>query len=135
MAARRSTEALVQITNVPSEESAISRYIVGPFVFISFLVSLLMVEQRTHDAVFASPNSRRTRQMDPRDGQVSQHQKALEDFYHSHQRKLARKEFEEAFELRNRVLAGIVLVGGMGIAAISWGWMKMCSVVSKEKAQ
>jgi hypothetical protein len=95
----------------PDAESIISRALVGPILFVSFIVSLFFVDKQTSASIFES-NTRAD----------AKHQH--EQYYHSHQRKLAKKEFDDAFALRKRVIAAMCIVGGIALAGLGWGLMK-----------
>lgn len=83
-------------------ESLFSRLVIGPVVFVSFLISLLLVERKTYSSIFAT-------------GQNSN------GYYHSHQRKLAKTDMDEAFQKRSTVLAGMCLLSGVAVAIAMWG--------------
>ena len=78
----------------PEAGSVISRTFLVPILFVSFLVSLFFVDKKTSAGVFAS-----------NDRTDSQHKH--EHYYHSHQRQLAKKELDDAFVLRKRVIAAM----------------------------
>jgi len=88
-------------------ESIFSRTLFGPILFVSFIVSLFFVDKQTSAGIFES--SART---DPK----HEHQ----PYYHSHQRKLAKKEFDDAFALRKRVIVAMCVGAGMGFAGLGW---------------
>jgi hypothetical protein len=85
----------------PTTESLFSRLIVGPILFISFLLSLLLVDRKTSTSIFGAGHS-------------------SHEHYHSHQRKLARSEMDEAFQRRSRVIAGMCMVSGILVAVVLW---------------
>jgi hypothetical protein len=94
-------------TSSPEVESIISRTILGPVLFVSFIVSLFFVDKQTAAGIFES-NTRK----DSKHGH--------EHYYHSHQRKLAKKEFDDAFVLRKRVIAAMCVAGVIGLAGLGW---------------
>ncbi len=47
-----------------------------------------------------------------------------ERYYHSHQRKLAKQEIDDAFNLRGRVIAGMCITSALGLAGIGWCLLK-----------
>ena len=107
-------------------ESIVSRTLFGPVLFVSFLVSLFFVDEQTSAGIFES--SART---DPN----NKHQ----HYYHSNQRKLAKKEFDDAFVLRKRVIAAMCVAGGIGLAGLAWCFSKAwvmwaCSQTTSEMA-
>jgi hypothetical protein len=93
--------------STPEAESIISRTLLGPLLFVSFIVSLFFVDKQTSAGIFES-NDR----IDSNHGH--------EHYYHSHQRKLAKKEFDDAFVLRKRVIAAMCIAGGIGLAGLGW---------------
>jgi hypothetical protein len=99
----------------PEAESVISRTLVGPVLFVSFIVSLFFVDKQTSAEIFES-NSRTD----------AKHEH--EQYYHSHQRKLARREFDDAFALRTRVIAAMCIAGGIGLAGLGWCLTKAWSM-------
>ena len=86
----------------PIPESLFSRLIIGPVLFVSFLVSLLMVDRKTYSTIFGA-------------GHKDSH-----GYYHSHQRKLARTEMDEAFQQRSKVIAGMCMLSGIVLAIVMW---------------
>ena len=91
----------------PEAESIISRTLLGPVLFVSFIVSLFFVDKQTSAGIFES-----------NDRTDSKHEH--EHYYHSHQRKLAKKEFDDAFAIRRRVIAAMCVAGGIGLAGLGW---------------
>lgn len=83
-------------------ESLFSKLIVGPVLFVSFLVSLLLVDRKTYSSIFG--------------GSHDSH-----GYYHSHQRKLAKSEMDQAFEQRSKVVAGMCMLSGIAVAIVMWG--------------
>ena len=90
-------------------ESLISRLIIGPVLFVSFLVSLLLVDRKIYTSIFGSDH-------------YDSH-----GHYHSHQRKLAKSEMDQAFQQRYRVIAGLCVAAGVFVALSLWvvsmGWL------------
>ncbi|ETN38921.1 uncharacterized protein HMPREF1541_06963 [Cyphellophora europaea CBS 101466] len=88
-------------------ESLFSRMVVGPVLFVSFLLSLLLVDRKTYSSILG-PNH------------------DAHGYYHSHQRKLARSEMDQAFQNRSRVIAGMCMISGIASAIVLWiissGW-------------
>lgn len=85
----------------PVAESLLSRLIVAPVLFISFLVSLLLIDRKTYGGIFGSSGS-------------------SDGHYHSHQRKLAKREMDDAFHLRNKIIAGMAIFGAVSLALFAW---------------
>lgn len=99
MAARRLSFSDAPAT-APSE-SLFARLIVAPVLFVSFLVSLFFIDRKTYGGVFDHHNSK--------DG-----------YYHSHQRKLAKHDMDEAFRAKNKVIVAMAVSGGIGLAMAGW---------------
>ena len=104
-------------TSSAETESILSRTLLGPVLFVSFIVSLFFVDQQTSAGIFES--SARTGL-----GRKQEH------YYHSHQRKLAKREFDDAFALRNRVIAAMCVAGGLGLAGLGWCLSKVWAMWS-----
>ena len=85
-------------------ESSFFRVLLTPILFVSFLISLVLVDKSTYKSVLSGHSS------------ISQ----SETYYHSHQRKLAKTEMDQAFRRRNQVLAVIFVGSGVGMAIIAW---------------
>jgi len=85
----------------PVAESLLSRFIVAPVLFLSFLISIVLIDRQTYGNVFGKSGSK--------DG-----------YYHSHQRKLAKREIDNAFQMRSKVIAGIVLFSAVTLALFAW---------------
>jgi len=85
----------------PAAESLFSRLIVAPVLFTSFLISLVLIDRQTYGSVFGRSGSK--------DG-----------YYHSHQRKLAKQEMDNAFQLRSKVIAVMVLLSAVTLALFAW---------------
>jgi hypothetical protein len=94
-------------TSSPEVESIISRTLLGPILFVSFIVSLFFVDKQTSAGIFESSTRK-----DSKHGH--------EQHYHSHQRKLAKREFDDAFALRKRVIAAMGIAGAIGLAGLAW---------------
>jgi len=99
MSSKRSPSASSDPT--PISESAFSRFIVAPVLFVSFLVSLVLIDRQTAGSVFAKSGTK--------DG-----------YYHSHQRKLAKREMDDAFHMRRKVIAGMALLSAVSLAILAW---------------
>ncbi|KAL9619529.1 MAG: hypothetical protein Q9160_005892 [Pyrenula sp. 1 TL-2023] len=82
----------------PASESLVSRILFAPLLFISFIVSLLIVDREASSSVFglSSPSDDNSRSSDK--------QGKEKKYYHSHQRKLAKREIGDAFKMRNKVI-------------------------------
>ncbi|EXJ65114.1 hypothetical protein A1O7_01454 [Cladophialophora yegresii CBS 114405] len=85
----------------PIPEPLLSRLIVAPVLFVSFLISLVLIDRQTYGTVFGKSGSK--------DG-----------YYHSHQKKLARREMDDAFQMRSKVIAVMVLVVAVTLALFAW---------------
>lgn len=99
MAAKRSASTSSESTAVA--ESVFTRFVVAPVLFVSFLVSLVLVDRQTSGSVLGKSGGK--------DG-----------YYHSHQRKLAKQEMDNAFQLRGKVIAGMALLSAMSLALFAW---------------
>ncbi|KAF7504293.1 hypothetical protein GJ744_002482 [Endocarpon pusillum] len=103
------------------QESLLSRTIIAPVLFLSFIFSLLIVDQRTSSSIL-SP-----RGFPP--GSPPSKEKYSHSYYHSHQRKLAREQMDEAFAIRGKVIVGICVLAGIGIVGMAaigvkiWSWV------------
>jgi hypothetical protein len=87
------------------EESLFSRIIVAPVLFVSFIFSLFLIDRKTYGGIFG--------QHADKDG-----------YYHSHQRKLAKREMDDAFMMRNKVIAVMAVSSAVGLAVLGWGVSK-----------
>jgi hypothetical protein len=85
----------------PAGEPLLSRLIVAPILFISFLISLVLIDRQTYGSVFGKAGSK--------DG-----------YYHSHQRKLAKREMDNAFQMRGKVIAVMVMLSAVAMALCAW---------------
>lgn len=91
-------------------ESLISRVFVTPLLFVSFLISLFLIDKQTYGKVLNGHGS-------------------LDDHYHSHQRKMAKQELEDAFHLRNKVLAAMFIFSGIAFALLGWSGSRLLQMV------
>ena len=82
-------------------ESAFSRLIAGPVLFVSFLISLAFIDKNNSNRVFG-------------------HSAEKGEHYHSHQRKLGKQEINDAFQQKNKVILLFLFVGGVGLAIAGW---------------
>lgn len=80
----------------------ITRLIVAPVLFVSFLISLFFIDRQVYGGIFGHS--------DNKDG-----------YYHSHQRKLAKREMDDAFQMRRKVIAAMCLLSAMSLAIVAWG--------------
>ncbi|OCT46810.1 hypothetical protein CLCR_02168 [Cladophialophora carrionii] len=99
MSTKKGTSALADGAPIP--EPLLSRLIVAPVLFVSFLVSLVLIDRQTYGTVFGKSGSK--------DG-----------YYHSHQKKLAKREMDDAFQMRSKVIAVMVLVFAVALALFAW---------------
>ncbi|EXJ79205.1 hypothetical protein A1O3_08706 [Capronia epimyces CBS 606.96] len=88
--------------SIPIPEPLLTRLIIAPVLFVSFLVSLFLIDRQTYGSIFGRSSSK--------DG-----------YYHSHQRKLAKREMDDAFQLRRKVIAAICIVSAVSLAFVAWG--------------
>lgn len=91
-------------TTVPEEfirESLFSRLIVVPVLCVSFLISLFFIDRQTSGGIFGQSNKNA--------------------YYHSHQRKLAKQEINEAFQVRGKVIFAMCLLSAISLAVVAWG--------------
>ncbi|MCJ1258370.1 hypothetical protein MMC24_006203 [Lignoscripta atroalba] len=114
---RSSTSPSPSPSSRDSPDSLLSRLVFTPLLFISFLLSLLLIDNRNHNSVtrhHSPPNESpasilgwifglRWKNRDNNKG----HQEAW--FWRAKHRRMARMEFSEAFEIRKLVLVGLVL--------------------------
>lgn len=104
-------------------ESLLSRTILVPILFVSFIFSLLLVDRRTSTSILSPRSS------PPGSPNSTGRGKDTHGYYHSHQRKLARSEIDEAFAIRRRVIVamcGLACVGFLGTVMVGlkiWGWV------------
>jgi len=90
------------VTEEVARDPLIVRLIVAPVLFISFLVSLFFIDQKTYGGIFGNSSNK--------DG-----------YYHSHQRKLAKREMDDAFQLRQKVIAAMCVLAAVSVALVAWG--------------
>lgn len=83
-------------------EPLFTRLIVAPVLFVSFLLSLFFIDRKTYGGIFGGSGNK--------DG-----------YYHSHQRKLAKQEVDDAFQMRRKVIAAMCLLGAVSLAIVAWG--------------
>ena len=90
-------------------ESYLVRTLFVPILFVSFLFSLLWVDRGTSTEVFSHDDPK----SNARKGSETK-------YYHSHQRKLAKKEFDDAFAYQGRVVAMLCIGGAFVLVGASW---------------
>lgn len=98
--------------HLEASESLISRTILAPVLFISFILSLLIVDRKTSTTIF-SPTGSPLGSPGPR----GSHGAGSHAYYHSHQRKLAKMEVDDAFAIRRRVIVAMCVFAGIGFVA------------------
>jgi len=101
MSSKKAANGAVAGEAFPVPEPLFTRLIVAPVLFVSFLISLFLIDRKVYGGIFGSAGSK--------DG-----------YYHSHQRKLAKQEIDDAFQLRKRVIAAMCVIGGVGVALVAW---------------
>ncbi len=109
MTARRASFSEAPTT--ASSESLFTRLIVAPAVFVSFLLSLFLIDRKTYGDIFG------------------QHPESTDGYYHSHQRKLAKHDVDAAFRAKNKVIIGMAVSSGIGLALVGWIVSKAYSFV------
>jgi len=92
----------------PVVESLLSRTLFVPVLFVSFIISLFLIDRNTSAGVFSHE--------DPKDPQ-----KEKGRYYHANHRKLAKQELDEAFQFRGRVIAAMCITSAFGIVLTGWG--------------
>lgn len=97
-----STKKTSSIPETTASEPLFTRLILGPVLFVSFLVSLFLIDRQSYSRIFTRSGSE--------DG-----------YYHSHQRKLAKREMDDAFQLRGKVIAAMCMAGALSLALFVWG--------------
>ncbi|MCJ1299303.1 hypothetical protein MMC08_002095 [Hypocenomyce scalaris] len=107
------------------QDSLLTRLVLTPLLCISFLLSLLLVDNRNHER--SHPHA-----APPRDtplGKLSAPWVRTDGdtwVWQVKKRKLARTEMGQAFEIRKWVLVALVLVGvgamGAGVLVVKWVW-------------
>jgi len=88
---------------LPVPEPLLSRLIVAPVLFVSFLISLFLIDRKHYGNIFASSKSQ--------DG-----------YYHSHQRKLAKRQMDDAFQMRQKVIIMMAVLSAVAIAVVAWAF-------------
>ncbi|KAL2403195.1 hypothetical protein ABEF95_008500 [Exophiala dermatitidis] len=86
----------------PVPEPLLTRLVVAPVLFVSFLISLFLIDRQTYASIFGRSPSK--------DG-----------YYHSHQRKLAKREMDEAFQMRRKVIVALCALSAVSLAIVAWG--------------
>jgi hypothetical protein len=102
-----------------ASESFLSRTILAPVLFISFIFSLLIIDRRTSSLILSPPGS------PPGSPRPKSPGKDPQGYYHSHQRKLARREVDEAFAIRGKVIVGMCVLGSVGFVGMVLVGMKV----------
>lgn len=87
---------------IPAADPILMRLFVAPVLFVSFLVSLFLIDRHHYARIFSN--------VDPKP-----------DHYHSHQRKLAKAEVDDAFLLRRKVIAALCILSAVCLALFAWG--------------
>jgi len=88
---------------LPLSEPLLSRLVVAPILFVSFLISLFLVDRKHYGSILANSNSK--------DG-----------YYHSHQRKMAKRDMDDAFQMRRKVIAFMFMLSAVALAAVAWSF-------------
>ncbi|KEF51981.1 uncharacterized protein A1O9_11971, partial [Exophiala aquamarina CBS 119918] len=88
---------------LPGSEPLLSRLIVAPVLFVSFLISLFLIDRQHYGSIFANSKS---------EG----------GYYHSHQRKLAKREMNDAFQMRRKVIAIMAVLSAVAVAVVAWAF-------------
>ncbi len=107
-------------------ESLLSRTILAPVLFLSFIISLLIVDRRTSSSILSPRSS--PRGSPP--GSPQAEEKNEHSYYHSHQRKLAKNAMDEAFAIRGKVIVGMCVLAGIGFVGTVALGVKVWSLVS-----
>ena len=108
-------------------DSFLIRTILAPILFISFLISLVLIDRSTSTEVFSHSHAEHDHHHSDR-GDPSEHS-GDGQYYHSHQRKLMKREMDDAFAMRNRVIAVMMICGAFGVAILGWCGVKVWEVV------
>lgn len=87
---------------IPVRDPLFIRLIIAPVLFVSFLVSLFLIDRQIYGSIFGRSSNK--------DG-----------YYHSHQRKLAKREMDEAFQMRRKVIAAMCIASAVSLALVAWG--------------
>ena len=117
----------------PVTESFLSRTIFAPILFVSFLISLVLVDRTTSAEVFRHGDHQHehdnARRPSSSPSHNATHEKEKEDYYHSHQRKLMKREAEDAFALRQKVIAAMIVCLALGMAVLAWSGVEVWEFV------
>lgn len=100
-----------------ASESFLARTLFVPVLFVSFLFSLLWIDRKTSAEIFPheNPKSKSRKESEPQ-------------YYHSHQRHLAKREFDDAFAYQGKLVillcvgSAVVLVGGSWVVWRFFQW-------------
>ena len=111
MAARQASKPEVAPAAAAAVESLFSRLIAGPVFFISFLVSLALVDRETSGKIFGKDA------------------RSKDGYYHSHQKKLGRQEMDDAFQIRSKVIMMFCLASGIALAVAGFGATRLWQLV------
>lgn len=84
-------------------EPLLIRLVVAPVLFVSFLISLVLVDRKHFGSILANSESK--------DG-----------YYHSHQRKIAKRNMDDAFQIRRKVIALMFMFSAMALAVVAWAF-------------
>jgi len=102
--------ALASTSSPPPGDSFYTRLVLTPLLAVSFILSLVLIDRKTNAAIHNHHHA------DPCGKDC--------EYYHSHQRKLAKQEMDDAFKLRGRIIAALVTVTGLGLVTAGWGAVK-----------
>jgi len=91
-------------------ESLITRTVLAPVLFISFLFSLFLIDRKTSAEIFSSSDTSGERKSST----------SSDHYYHTNQRRLAKEEIDRAFALRRRVIAAMCVLSAVGLAVAAW---------------
>ncbi|EPE28151.1 hypothetical protein GLAREA_04942 [Glarea lozoyensis ATCC 20868] len=131
------------------KESAVSRLLIAPLTFITFLVSLALVDSHNtalrsssppstlcrirnflHGLVFKEKENPYERVRSPdakgkRKGENEGKEEGEKWYWHSKQRHMMKAEMDDAFRLRNSVAVGLLALGMgcLGGIAVGVGWL------------
>jgi len=100
------TAAAAIAGQMTATEPLLRRLIVAPVLFVSFLISLVIIDRQTYGGIF---------------GRVPPSASNKDGYYHSHQRKLAKQEMDEAWRMRRRVIVALCFVSAVALAVVAWG--------------
>ena len=62
---------------------------------------MLLIDRQTYVSVFGKSGS-------------------TDGYYHSHQRKIAKQDMDDAFHMRNKIIAGMVMFSAVSLALFAW---------------